>query len=63
MIRVDKCLHCIECDVCINYRSHHSSILGKCVGNKNQLSYNISIVSFMITCGIILGSILLAFIH
>jgi DHHC palmitoyltransferase len=58
VIREDQCLHCIDCDVCVNKRKVHSCILGKCVGAKTFISYYTSIISLITIIACILITIL-----
>ena len=62
VIRDEGCLHCVECDLCVNKRSAHSSILGKCIGKGNYYSYYLSILALGVTAGSILLSIFMTIV-
>lgn len=53
VIREEGCLHCIECDLCVNSRHFHSSVMGKCIGKGNYYAYLLSFVALGLTAGTI----------
>lgn len=49
VVREPGCLHCPECDLCINSRRFHSIMIGKCVGSKNVFSYYLAMTCLVAT--------------
>lgn len=39
VVRDTGCLHCTDCDLCIEQRKFHSLVVGKCIGRKNFYAY------------------------
>lgn len=52
----DKAYHCNDCDVCIMELDHHCPWVGKCIGKKNIIFFNLFITSLVVN---IFGSIIL----
>ena len=46
--REKKTLHCSDCNICIEGLDHHCPWTGKCIGNKNLISYYIFVPSSFI---------------
>ena len=43
-----KTTHCYDCDICIEKHDHHCPWTGKCIGDKNIISYYIFVVSIFL---------------
>ena len=46
--RDKKTLHCSDCNICIEKLDHHCPWTGKCIGDKNLISYYIFVVSIFL---------------
>ena len=46
--REKKTLHCSDCNICIEKLDHHCPWTGKCIGEKNIISFYIFVVSIFI---------------